>query len=78
MQIKVPGVAYTALALALTGALGGWLTQYVESAWVPIAVLGLNLIAKAVEIYFKQGTEPELLAANSTPQRSVLATLLLG
>lgn len=49
--MKVPGVAWTALIIALVGVLNSWLTDYVAAPWVPLAVMALGIAAKAAEIY---------------------------
>jgi hypothetical protein len=75
--MKIPGIAWTALVLALTGALGGWFTQYVETPWVPVVVLMLNLLGKAAEIYFATPvSNPVLLSSGKQP--GTLRRLLLG
>jgi hypothetical protein len=49
--VTIPGVAWAALIVGLTGLLGGWLQQWVQEPWVPLAIILLDAIAKAVEIY---------------------------
>lgn len=81
--MKLPGAAWTALILALVGALGGWLTEYVQEPWVPLAILGLSILAKAAEIYLAPKSAPSGvrgLNANATPVKppSKVKILFLG
>lgn len=80
--MKIPGAAWTALILALTGALGGWLTEYVQHPFVPIVVMALSLIAKAVEIYFSNKEtrviNESAFESRTTKEHSTLFRLLFG
>lgn len=82
--MKVPGSAWVALVILLTGALGGWLTEYIQQPYVPIIVMALSLIAKAVEIYFNSKKEEAAIAAGALSpyaaekKHSKFFTLLFG
>ena len=78
--MKLPGGAWTALILLLVGALQGWLQDWFQAPWVPLGVLALSLIAKAVEV---QVVKPSILPMRSMgaveqPSPSALRQLLLG
>ncbi len=76
MKATLPGGAWAALIILLTGALSGWLTGWFTGApWAPLAVLALSLIAKAAEIYL---TPTPAVGFMAIPERSKLARLLLG
>ena len=66
--MRVPGVAWTALIVALTGVLGGWLTDYITQPWVPLVMILLSGIAKAAEIYLAKPDMPNTVLA---PTRSL-------
>lgn len=87
--MKLPGAAWTALILALVGVFGGWLTEYVDKPWVPLAILGLSILAKAAEIIFaSKDATPELQEVRGVPtitkavrptnKRATWLTLLFG
>lgn len=80
--MKLPGSAWVALVLLITGALGGWLTEYVQHPFVPIIVMALSLIAKAVEIYFSNKetrvVNESAFESRTTKEHSTLFKLLLG
>lgn len=81
--MKLPGASWTALIILLTGALGGWLTEYVNQPWAPLAVMALSLIAKAAEIYLSStptrvASEVFESAAEPRMERSVVSRLLFG
>lgn len=50
MSKQVPGAAWVSLVVLLTGALSGWLTDWIAEPWVPLAVVGLSTVAKLVQI----------------------------
>lgn len=69
--MRVPGIAWTALIVALTGVLGGWLTDYITQPWVPLALILLSGLAKAAEIYL---AKPEVPSTVLAPTRALTAT----
>ncbi len=54
-SVKVPGVAWVALA----GLLATWLGQYVDAPWAVTAVTLLTALGKGLEVYFGKPDEPE-------------------
>ena len=78
--MKLPGGAWTALILLLVGLLQGWLQDWFTAPWVPLAVLALSLIAKAIEV---KVVKPLILPIRGMrvveqPAPSALRQLLLG
>ena len=64
-KVVIPGAAWVALIVAVTGLLSGWLSQWVQHPLVPLAVLVLGMIAKAVEMLWPKPTGLEALAPKS-------------
>ena len=79
--MRLPGGAWTALILLLVGLLQGWLQDWFQAPWVPLAILALSLLAKAVE-ELHPTVKPAILpirgVAQTEPQRSFIQRLLLG
>ena len=79
--MRIPGVAWTALIVTLTGVLGGWLTDYVQAPWVPIVIILLGAVAKIAETYLAAPTPPPALrqlTATTQPARLTWRQFLLG
>jgi len=78
-RMSLPGVAWTALILALVGVLQNWLTEWVKEPWVPLAIMVLSLIAKGIDIYMsRRAANKAVRIAMVVAPRSVWQQLLLG
>lgn len=76
MRVQLPGAAWAALITLLTGALSGWLTEWISEPWIPMAVIGLSTIAKLVQLYVEM-QQPTIRAYNEK-RPSMLSRLFLG
>ncbi len=74
MKATLPGGAWVALITLLTGALSGWLAEWIHDPSVPLIILALGLIAKAAEIYLA----PPVARFYGAAEPSKLYRLLLG
>lgn len=76
MRVQLPGAAWAALITLLTGALSGWMNEWIEAPWVPMAIIGLSTAAKLVQLYVE--IQQPTIRTYGEKRPSVLSRLLLG
>ncbi len=76
MRVQLPGAAWAALITLLTGALSGWMNEWIEAPWVPMAIIGLSTAAKLVQLYVEM--QQPTIRTYGEKRPSVLSRLLLG
>ncbi len=74
----VPGTAWVALIVALTGALSGWLTEWIDAPWAPLAVLGISTVVKLIQMGYEiYGPKPVAPTARSLTVKPSFLTRVL-
>lgn len=76
MRVQLPGAAWAALITLLTGALSGWMNEWIEAPWVPMAIIGLSTAAKLVQLYVEM--QQPTIRTYGEKRPSVLSRLFLG